>query len=64
MKVSIIGATGRVGRAAAFCLAEENSVNKLVLIAREESVDKIKGESLDIYDALAAKGVYVSIKTS
>ena len=64
MKVSIIGATGRVGRAAAFCLAEENSVNKLVLISREESVDKIKGESLDIYDALAAKGVYVSIKTS
>lgn len=64
MKVSIIGATGRVGRAAAFCLAEENSVNKLVLIAREESLCKIQGESLDIYDALAAKGVYVSIKTS
>ncbi len=64
MKVSIIGATGRVGRAAAFCLAEENSVNKLVLISREESLCKIQGESLDIYDALAAKGVYVSIKTS
>lgn len=64
MKVSIIGATGRVGRAAAFCLAEENSVNKLVLIAREGSLCKIEGESLDIYDALAAKGVYVSIKTS
>lgn len=64
MKVSIIGATGRVGRAAAFCLAEENSVNKLVLIAREESLCKIQGESLDIYDALAAKGIYVSVKTS
>ena len=64
MKVSIIGATGRVGRAAAFCLAEENSVNKLVLISREESLCKIQGESLDIYDALAAKGIYVSIKTS
>ncbi|MGB9937585.1 MAG: malate dehydrogenase [Methanobacterium sp.] len=64
MKVSIIGATGRVGRAAAFCLAEENSVDKLVLIAREESLCKIEGESLDIYDALAAKGVYVSVKTS
>lgn len=64
MKVSIIGATGRVGRAAAFCLAEENSVNKLVLIARKESLCKIQGESLDIYDALAAKGIYVSIKTS
>ncbi|WP_414469529.1 malate dehydrogenase [Methanobacterium sp. ACI-7] len=64
MKVSIIGATGRVGRAAAFCLAEENSVNKLVLIAREKSLCKIEGESLDIYDALAAKGVHVSVKTS
>lgn len=64
MKVSIIGATGRVGRAAAFCLAEENSVNRLVLIAREESLCKIEGESLDIYDALAAKGIYVSVKTS
>lgn len=64
MKVSIIGATGRVGRAAAFCLAEENSVNKLVLISREESLCKIEGESQDIYDALAAKGIYVSIKTS
>jgi len=64
LKVSIIGATGRVGRAAAFCLAEENSVNKLVLIAREKSLCKIEGESLDIYDALAAKGVHVSVKTS
>jgi len=64
LKVSIIGATGRVGRAAAFCLAEEKSVNKLVLIAREESLCKIEGESLDIYDALAAKGIYVSVKTS
>jgi malate dehydrogenase len=64
LKVSIIGATGRVGRAAAFCLAEENSVNTLVLIARERSLCKIQGESLDIYDALAAKGIYVSIKTS
>lgn len=64
MKVSIIGATGRVGRAAAFCLAEENSVGKLVLFAREESFCIIEGESLDIYDALAAKGIYVSIKTT
>jgi malate dehydrogenase len=64
LKVSIIGATGRVGRAAAFCLAEEKSVNRLVLIAREESLCKIEGESLDIYDALAAKGIYVSVKTT
>lgn len=64
MKVSIIGATGRVGRAAAFCLAEEKSVHKLVLIARKGSLSKIEGEAQDIYDALAAKGVYVGVKTS
>ncbi len=63
MKVSIIGASGRVGRAAAFCLAEENSVNKLMLVSREKSLDILEGESLDIYDALAAKGVDVSINT-
>lgn len=64
MKVSIIGASGHVGRAAAFCLAEENSVNRLMLISREQSLDMLEGESLDIYDALAAKGVHVSIKNS
>jgi len=56
LKVSIIGATGRVGRSAAFCLAEENSVSELMIITQEESLCKIHGESLDIYDALAAKG--------
>lgn len=63
MKVSIIGASGHVGRAAAFCLAEENSVDKLVLISREKNLDILEGESLDIYDALAAKAVDVSINT-
>jgi len=63
LKVSIIGASGHVGRAAAFCLAEENSVNKLVLVSREKSLDILEGESLDIYDALAAKAVDVSINT-
>jgi len=64
LKVSIIGASGHVGRAAAFCLAEENSVNKLVLISREKSLDVLEGESLDIYDALAAKSVDISINTT
>ncbi len=64
MKVSVIGATGRVGRAAAFCLAEEKSVNSLVLISREDSFRQIQGESQDIYDALAAKEIYVSVKAS
>ncbi|UTB33392.1 MAG: malate dehydrogenase [Methanobacterium sp. ERen5] len=64
MKVSVIGASGRVGKAAAFCLAEENSVNNLVLIARKESIDKVEGEALDMYDALAAKDVNVKITAS
>lgn len=64
MKVSVIGASGRVGKAAAFCLAEENSVNNLVLIARKESFDKVEGEALDMYDALAAKDVNVKITAS
>jgi malate dehydrogenase len=64
LKVSVIGASGRVGSTAAFGLAEEDAVDKLVLISRKKSIDKIKGESLDMYDALAAKGINTSIKTS
>lgn len=64
MKVSVIGASGRVGKAAAFSLAEENSVNDLVLISRKESIDKVEGEALDMYDALAAKDVNVKITAS
>lgn len=64
MKVSVIGASGKVGKTAAFCLAEENLVDELVLIAREKSIDKVEGEALDMYDALAAKDVNVSITPS
>ena len=54
LKVSVIGASGRVGKTAAFCLAEENCVNDLVLISRKESIDKVEGEALDMYDALGS----------
>lgn len=64
MKVSVIGASGRVGRTAAFCLAEENMVSKLVLFSRKESLEKIEGESLDMYDAMAAKDIRISILSS
>ena len=64
MKVSIIGASGIVGRATAFSLAENGFVDDLVLISRKNSVQKIKGESLDIYDAMAAIGSDISIGTS
>jgi malate dehydrogenase len=64
VKVSVIGASGRVGRTAAFCLAEENMVSKLVLFAREKSLEKIEGESLDMYDAMAAKEIRIKILSS
>ncbi len=64
MKVSVIGASGKVGSAAAFCLAEENALRELVLISREESLDKIKGEAMDMYDALAANDIHVDIKST
>ncbi|MGV8144031.1 MAG: malate dehydrogenase [Methanothermobacter sp.] len=64
MKVSVIGASGKVGRTSAFCLAEENMVSKLVLFSREKSLPKIEGESLDMYDAMAAKDIRISIVAS
>ena len=64
MKVSVIGASGKVGRTYAFCLAEENMVSKLVLFSREKSLPKIEGESLDMYDAMAAKDIRISIVAS
>ena len=64
MKVSIIGSTGRVGRATALCLAEEEAVNTLHLISREESLEQNIGEVLDMSDALAAKGVSVKLENS
>ena len=36
MKVSVIGASGRVGKAVSFCLAEESVVSKIVLLSREK----------------------------
>lgn len=64
MKVSVVGGSGRVGKAAAFCLAEEDLVDEMVLLSREKSLDKIKGESLDMNDALAAKDIQVDIVAS
>ncbi len=53
-----------MGRTAAFCLAEENVVDNLVLFAREDSLAKIEGESLDMYDAMAAKDISIKIESS
>lgn len=39
-------------------------VSKLVLFARESSLEKIEGESLDMYDAMAAKDIRIKIESS
>jgi malate dehydrogenase len=61
MKVSVIGASGRVGKAAAFCLAEESAVSEVVMLSREKSLGQVQGEALDMNDAMAAKDIRVSI---
>jgi len=53
MKVSIIGASGRVGSATALLLAKEPFMKDLVLIGRSKSTNKLEGLREDIYDALA-----------
>jgi malate dehydrogenase len=64
MKVSVIGASGRVGKAAAFSLAEESVVSEVVLLSRENSLGQVQGEALDMNDAMAAKDIRVSITPS
>ncbi|WP_456472183.1 malate dehydrogenase [Methanocaldococcus sp.] len=53
MKVSVIGASGKVGGGISFLLANEPYVKELVLISRNKSLNKVKGLREDIYDALA-----------
>jgi malate dehydrogenase len=64
MKVSIIGASGRVGSATALLLAKEPFMKDLVLVGREKSINKLEGLKRDIYDALAGTrsdaNIYVS----
>ena len=56
-KVSILGATGVIGKNVAFTLARADTVDEIVLFAREGSIEKAKGESFDMYDALAAEDI-------
>ena len=56
-KVSILGATGVIGKNVAFTLARADTVDEIVLFAKESSIEKAKGESFDMYDALAAEDI-------
>ncbi|AEF95592.1 malate dehydrogenase [Methanotorris igneus] len=53
MKVSVIGASGRIGSSVSFLLAKEPDIKDLIMISREKSLNKLKGLQMDIYDALA-----------
>ena len=57
VKVSIIGSTGVIGKNVAFTLAREDTVDEIVMFARPESVNKAKGETYDMYDALASRDI-------
>ena len=57
VKVSIIGSTGTIGKNVAFTLAREQTVDEIVMFARPQSLDKVKGETYDMYDALAARDI-------
>ena len=57
VKVSILGSTGIIGKNVAFTLARADTVDEIVLFSRPQSLDKAKGESFDMYDALAAEDI-------
>ena len=57
VKVSILGSTGVIGKNVAFTLARADTVDEIVMFARPQSVDKAKGETFDMYDALAAEDI-------
>ena len=57
VKVSIIGSTGIIGKNVAFTLAREDTVDEIVMFSRPKSLDKAKGETYDMYDALASRDI-------
>ena len=57
VKVSILGSTGVIGKNVAFTLARADTVDEIVLYARSQSVEKARGETFDMYDALAAEDI-------
>ena len=57
VKVSILGSTGIIGKNVAFTLARKDTVDEIVMFSRPASVDRAKGETYDMYDALAARDI-------
>jgi malate dehydrogenase len=57
VKVTIMGSTGIIGKNVAFTLARADTVDEIVFFARPQSVEKARGETFDMYDALAAEDI-------
>ncbi|MBE6485322.1 MAG: malate dehydrogenase [Methanosphaera stadtmanae] len=57
MKISIIGASGTIGKNVAFNLTKNEVIDEIVLYSRRHNYEKIIGEVLDIYDALVAENI-------
>jgi len=57
VKISIIGASGTIGKNVAFTLAREDVIDEIVMYSRESSHNRVIGEVLDMYDALAAEDI-------
>lgn len=52
-----MGSTGVIGKNVAFTLARADTVDEIVFFARPQSVEKARGETFDMYDALAAEDI-------
>lgn len=57
VKITIMGASGTIGKTVAFTLAEEDVIEEIIMFSRPTSHERVKGEILDMYDALAAENV-------
>lgn len=57
VKVTVMGSTGVIGKNVTFKIAKADTVSEVVLFSRPESIDKAKGQSYDMYDALAAEDI-------
>lgn len=63
-KVSVMGSTGVIGKNVTFKLAKEDTISEVVLFSRPESIDNAKGQSYDMYDALAAEDIDCTLTPS
>ena len=57
VKITIMGASGTIGKNVAFTLAKEAVIDEIILYSRKNSHERVTGEIMDMYDALAAEDI-------